>query len=532
MDPADLEVFRHRMASVAEAMGATLQRAASSPNIKERLDFSCAVFDGRGRLVAQAAHIPVHLGAMPAAVAAARAHGGEPHPGDILVLNAPYLGGSHLPDLTTVSPLCIPGDPSPRYYLATRAHHADVGGSAPGSLPSAADLFGEGLVLPPVHLIRAGRLVDDIVDVICANSRTPDERRGDLEAQVAAHLVGAERLAALHAGTPDGLDAAIEALLAYSARLTRAALRVVPDGVYPFEDWLDDNGHGLGPLRIAVRVDVLDGRIRADFEGTAPETGGGVNAPLAVARSAVCYVVACLAGDAPINAGMFDGVDVVAPAGCLLNPSRQAAVAGGNVETSQRVVDVVMGALAPALPSRIPAASQGTMNNVVVGGVDPRDGRAFAYYETIGGGAGAGAGGPGAHGIQVHMTNTRNTPVEALEIAYPIRVDAYRLRRASGGAGRHAGGDGVERRLRFLSPAHVSLLTERRTRAPWGLAGGRPGRRGENRLVPSGDTRETPLPNKGGFTVSEGDVLIVRTPGGGGWGPPVRAGGTASPGAT
>lgn len=520
------------MAAVAEAMGATVQRAASSPNIKERLDFSCAVFDARGRLVAQAAHIPVHLGAMPAAVAAVRAHGRPLEPSDVVVLNAPYLGGSHLPDLTTVSPVHVPGDPRPRYYLATRAHHADVGGSAPGSLPIANDLHGEGLVLPPVHLVRGGHLVADMVDVICANSRTPDERRGDLEAQIAAHRVGSDRILALHATEPRGLEPAIDALLGYSARLALAALREIPDGCYGFEDWLDDNGHGDGPLRIAVEVRVRDGRLCADFTGTAAEARGGVNAPLSVTWAAVCYVVACLVGDAPINAGTFEAVDVVAPPGCLLNPSRAAAVAGGNVETSQRVVDVVLGALAAALPSRIPAASQGTMNNVVVGGFDERTGQTFAYYETLGGGAGAGPEGRGADGIQVHMTNTRNTPAEALEVACPIRVDAYRIRPASGGPGRHAGGDGIERRLRFLAPAHVSLFTERRDRAPWGLRGGEPAQRGENRLVVSGEVGERHVPAKGSFGVSRGDVLIVRTPGGGGWGAPVTGSGTTSPEAT
>jgi len=542
-DPAAREVFRHRVAAVAEAMGATLRRAACSPNIKERLDFSCAVFDGAGRLLAQAAHIPVHLGALPAAVAAARAAVGDWRPGDVALLNDPYLGGSHLPDITTVSPVFAADGGAPALFVATRAHHADVGGAAPGSMAPATDLFGEGLVLPPVRLVRAGVLDRDLLAVICANSRTPDERRGDLEAQLAAHHTGAERLLELLAPDPAAFLALGDDLIQYTERLARAALAALPAGTYSFEDALDDDGQGSGPLPIAVTLTVGGGEIEADFHGTAPQAAGGVNAPLAVTQAAVYYVVACLLGDVPLNAGTFAPVAVVAPEGTLVNPRPPAAVAAGNVETSQRIVDVVLGALAAALPDRVPAASQGTMNNLTVGGFDPRLGRPFTYYETIGGGAGAGAAGPGASGLQVHMTNTRNTPVEALETAYPLRVEAYALRRGSGGAGRHPGGDGIERRLRFLAPARVSLLTERRAARPWGLAGGGAGAAGENRLVrgnagdgsevggapgdsldvggaPRGDSPdvEVALPAKGTVDVAAGDVLVVRTPGGGGWG--------------
>jgi N-methylhydantoinase B len=528
-DAAGLEVFRHRITAVAEAMGATLQRAACSPNIKERLDFSCAVFDRHGRLLAQAAHIPVHLGAMPASVAAARtaraaADGASWQPGDVVILNDPYQGGSHLPDITSVSPVFAPvhapgAAREPTFFIASRAHHADVGGAAPGSLAPAYDLQAEGLIIPPVRLVRAGAIDPDLLAVICANSRTPDERRGDLEAQLAAHHVGTERLIELLAAGADDLAAAGDGLLAYSERRARAGLLALPDGSYPYADQLDDDGRGAGPIEIAVTVAIDRDQLVADFSGTAPQTAGGVNCPLAVTESAVYYAVACLLGDVPINAGAFAPVRVVAPPGSLLNPYPPAAVAAGNVETSQRVVDVVLGALAAALPERIPAASQGTMNNVTIGGFDPLHRRPFSYYETLGGGGGGGPDGAGASGLQVHMTNTRNTPVEALETSYPLRVEAYRLRRGSGGRGRHPGGDGIERRLRFLAPARIALLTERRTSAPRGLSGGESGAPGQNRLIRvDAPGIEQPLPAKGSFDVAAGDVLVIRTPGGGGWG--------------
>lgn len=526
VDPAGLEVFRHRITAVAEAMGATLQRAACSPNIKERLDFSCAVFDRHGRLLAQAAHIPVHLGAMPASVAAARAarasaEGAGWRPGDVVILNDPYQGGSHLPDITAVSPVFAPGSAGeqPALFVASRAHHADVGGAAPGSLAPAFDLQAEGLIIPPVRLVRAGTIDPDLLALVCANSRTPDERRGDLEAQLAAHHVGNERLTELLAADADALAAAGDALLAYSERRARALLSALPDGRFHHADRLDDDGRGAGPLEIAVTVTVDRDHVVADFGGTAPQTAGGVNSPLAVTESAVYYAIACLLGDTPINAGAFAPLRVVAPLGSLLNPRPPAAVAAGNVETSQRVVDVVLGALAAALPDRIPAASQGTMNNVTIGGLDPLRRRPFTYYETLGGGGGGGPDGAGASGLQVHMTNTRNTPVEAIETSYPLRVEVYRLRRGSGGRGRHPGGDGLERHIRFLGPARVALLTERRVSAPAGLAGGEAGAPGENRLIPADAAgREEALPAKGSFDVAAGDVLVIRTPGGGGWG--------------
>lgn len=529
-----IEVVRHRLASVAEAMGSALHRAARSANIKERGDLSCAVFDATGRLVAQAAHIPVHLGALEAAVGAALEHVDRWDDGDVIVLNDPYSGGSHLPDLTTVSGVFGPSARSgaharePDFFIATRAHHADIGGAAPGSLAMAEDLFGEGLVLPPVHLARGGVLCDDVARIIAANSRTPDERRGDLEAQIAGHTVGARRLAEVIAVTPD-IEDACEALLAWSERLAEARLRRLPDGVYSAADQIDDDGAGGGPYRLAVTVTVSDGRLHADFTGTSDQAPRGINAPLAVTRSAVAYVAACLVGDAPINSGSLARISVHAPAGSLLAPRPPAPVAGGNVETSQRVVDVVLSALAHGAPELIPAASQGTMNNVLAGSADARP--PWSYYETIGGGAGASASRPGASAIQVHMTNTRNTPVEALEIELPIRVERYAIRRGSGGRGLHPGGDGIVRAYRFLQPATVTLLGERRSSRPPGAAGGEPGEPGRNVLVAADEAaapepiggsgraeRRRDLPAKITLRVRAGDRLEIHTPGGGGWG--------------
>ncbi|MEO8082319.1 MAG: hydantoinase B/oxoprolinase family protein [Ardenticatenales bacterium] len=517
VDHASLEVTRHQLASVCDAMGAALMRAASSPNIKERLDFSCAVFDPAGRMLAQAAHIPVHLGALPAAVAAARA-AGPWRRGDAVLLNDPYAGGSHLPDLTLVSAVFGPDAPNSRpvALLVSRAHHADIGGMSAGSLPFADDLFGEGLILPPVRLFDRGRRVRAVWDIVAANSRTPEARHGDLEAQWAAHRAGERRLAGLLAAAP-GFLGCCEGLLTWSRDLALAGWAALPPGTARFTDTLDDNGRGIGPLRIQARVSIGPEGLDVDFAGTARSCAGGLNAPLAVTRSAAFYVACCLLPTTPMNDGLFSTVRVEAPKGSLLDPIRPAAVAGGNVETSQRIVDVLFGALAAIGVPGIPAASQGTMNNVLAGGCDA-DGRPWAYYETAGGGGGAGPSGAGASGLQVHMTNTRNTPIEALEAAFPIRVERYALRRGSGGRGRWSGGDGIIRRLRFLAPATVTVLSDRRRTPPYGLAGGGPGAVGVNRIQRAGRWRT--LPGKATFAVDAGDAIEIRTPGGGGWGEP------------
>jgi N-methylhydantoinase B len=453
---------------------------------------------------------------MAASVEAARQATPDWQPGDIVVLNDPYRGGSHLPDITSVSPV-FRGDTLVA-FLATRAHHADIGGAAPGSMALSRDLASEGLVIPPVRLRRHGDVALDVMDLICANSRTPAERRGDLDAQIASHEMGERRLRELIGDDPGHFAGLTRTLLDYSERRCRAALSAVASGRFSFEDALDGDGLGGGPIPIRVVLTLDDGGLTADFTGTATQVPTGMNAPIAVTRSAVYYVVACLIGDVPINAGAFRPVTVHAPLGSLLNPRPGAAVAGGNVETSQRVVDVVLGALAGARPDLIPAASQGTMNNLTLGGVDPGSGAPFSYYETLGGGAGAGRDAPGASALQVHMTNTRNTPVEALEADLPVRVTATRVRSGSGGAGLAAGGDGIERIIEVLAPTRVSLLTERRALAPWGLDGGRPGARGENGLLRDG--QEIPLPAKGTFDLQSGEAIVIRTPGGGGWGRP------------
>ncbi|WP_457652558.1 hydantoinase B/oxoprolinase family protein [Rhodocaloribacter sp.] len=522
MDPILIELYRHRFAGVADEMGVTLRRTSYSPNIKERLDFSCAVFDGRGGLVAQAAHIPVHLGAMPASVAAALAAFPAWRPGDVAVLNDPYEGGTHLPDVTMISPVFLDAaDEAPRFFVASRAHHADVGGMTPGSLPLSTEVFQEGLIIPPVKLFREGVCNDDLLRMLLRNVRTPDERRGDLAAQRAAHTVGERRLRELTArhGADEVLAYAAH-LQAYSERLVRAAVAAWPDGAYPFEDALvlDDEDPAVRlPIRVCARIE--GETVTFDFAGTAGAAPRSFNAVLGITQSACYYVVRCLAGeDVPVNAGCFAPVTVTAPEGCLVNARPPAAVAGGNVETSQRIVDVVLGALAKALPERIPAASQGTMNNLTIGGLRA-DGTPYAYYETIGGGMGAAPDADGLSGVHVHMTNTLNTPVEALEMTFPFRIIRYALRRGSGGRGRRAGGDGLVRAYEILAPATVTMLSERRDAGPWGLAGGEAGLPGRNVLRRADGSEET-LPSKFTRRLLPGDRLCIETPGGGGHGAP------------
>jgi N-methylhydantoinase B/oxoprolinase/acetone carboxylase alpha subunit len=515
-DPVALEIANNRLASIAEEMGVVLGRTALSPNIKERRDYSCAVFDAAGGLVAQAAHIPVHLGSTPLSVRAAIAHA-PMAPGDVVVLNDPFAGGTHLPDVTVVAPVYRRGARRPFAYVANRAHHADIGGMSPGSMPLATEIYQEGLRLPPVHLVRRGRIADDVLALFLANTRVPAEREGDLMAQWAALRVGARRLDELATTAGLGrLAADMRALQRYSAALMRASLANLPAGRYRASDVLDDDGFGSERIRLAVTVTIGRGRARIDFEGSAPQTAGPLNANFAVTRSAVLYVFAALAGgEVPPNEGLAEPLTIAAPEGSIVNATFPAAVAGGNVETSQRIVDVLLRALAPAAPDRIPAASAGSMNNVALGGTV--GGRSFAYYETLAGGAGGGPSGPGLSAVHTHMTNTMNTPVEALETYYPLCVRRYAIRRGSGGRGRHPGGDGVVREIEFLAPAHVTLLGERRRVPPWGLAGGASAACGRDRLLPArGGVRA--LAAKATFQVQKGDRLRVETPGGGGFG--------------
>lgn len=515
-DPILLELYRHRFEGVADEMGVTLRRTSYSPNIKERLDFSCAVFDGAGHLVAQAAHIPVHLGAMPASVEAARSAVESWAAGDVVILNDPYEGGTHLPDVTMVSPVFLENEEQPSFFVASRAHHADVGGMSPGSLPLATELVQEGLIIPPIKLYEEGQLNEGVLHLLLRNVRTPDERRGDLSAQRAAHAVGARRLQALASAHGFGeVIAYARHLQAYSERRTKAVLADWPSGTYTFEDTLEVEGGESVDIRVAATVH--DESITFDFHGTDEAVDGNLNAVLPITASACYYVVQSLTGgEIPVNAGSLAPVSVRAPKGCLLNAEPPHAVAGGNVETSQRIVDTVLGALADALPDQIPAAGQGTMNNLTIGGTRP-DGSPFAYYETIGGGMGASSSSEGLSGVHVHMTNTLNTPVEALEETYPFRVVAYRVREASGGSGQRRGGDGLVRVYEVQVPVTVTMLSTRRDRGPWGRHGGEAGLSGRNVLIHPDGTEEV-LPAHFTRQLPAGSRLRIETPGGGGFG--------------
>ncbi|HEV2859383.1 MAG TPA: hydantoinase B/oxoprolinase family protein [Pyrinomonadaceae bacterium] len=538
-DPTTLEIYRALYTSVAEEMGLVLRRTAHSPNIKERRDYSCAVFDSRGRVIAQGDHMPVHLGSMPMAVAAALEET-PPGPGDVVVLNDPFAGGTHLPDVTLVAGVYdervsgvrsqvsekrsrlnrhpVP-DTRPLFFVANRAHHADVGGATPGSMGMATDVYGEGLRIPPVRLVRGGVVSEDVMRLVMANVRVERERRADFEAQIGSLKTGAARLLEIvaRAGLAEAAEYAAH-LIEYSARMMRATVRQIPDGTYEAEDALDSDGVSDGEVVLRVSVTVKGERAVVDFTGSAPQVAGPVNAVEAITASAVAYVFRCLVGadEVPASAGLMEPIEVVAPVGTVVNAAHPASVAGGNVETSQRLVDVLFKALARALPSRVPAASQGTMNNLTVGGTDPRTGREFAYYETIAGGMGARPGLEGVSGVHTHMTNSLNTPAEALEYAYPLRVRAYSLRRGSGGRGAARGGDGVVREIETLVPARMSLLADRRRRAPYGLDGGGDGQRGRDSVVRDG--RRLKLDAKGSRDLRPGDRVRVETPGGGGHG--------------
>ena len=519
MDPVTLEIFKSLFSSIAEEMGAVLGRTGFSPNIKERQDYSCALFDAQGRLVAQAAHLPVHLGSMPASVASAIQRL-DLDPGDIAILNDPYLGGTHLPDVTLVMPVYV-AEEALAAYVANRAHHADIGGSSPGSMPIASEIFQEGLIIPPVKLARGGVLDEQVLSIICRNVRTPEERRGDLAAQVAAARTGETRLAeVVRKYGFDQVRVHMQGLLDYSERLTRAAISRIPDGRYAFEDVLDGDGFSSDPIPIRVVVTVDGDALTADFEGTAPQAAGPVNAVLAVTESAALYVIRCVAGEhVPANQGCLAPLRVLAPSGSVVNASKGAAVSAGNVETSQRIVDVLLGALAQALPEVIPAASQGTMNNLAFGGDDPERRRPFAYYETVAGGMGARPSAPGLSAIHTHMTNTLNTPIEALEFELPVRVREYRIRRGSGGRGKFPGGDGVRRGIQFLAPTEATIIADRRVSRPYGLGGGEAGVPGRNLLHRAGGGGAEKLAPKVRLSLQPGDVLTIETPGGGGWGP-------------
>ena len=555
-DPVEVEIFKNIYHSIAEEMGAALRRTAFSPNIKERRDYSCAIFDSGGEVIAMGDHMPVHLGSMPMSVRAA-IDDFEPGPGDVIMLNDPFRGGTHLPDITLVAPVYIgpkqrgqdalatagedPGPTgrglrarkrggSPDFYVASRAHHADVGGTYPGSMGLCREIYQEGLRLPPVRIMRAGKMVRDVLALLLNNVRTPDEREGDLGAQIAACHTGAERLREVcdRYGLGRAKNAAKE-LLEYSEQMMRAFVARVPRGTYQAEDFMDGDGISERPVKIAVAVKFAGARMKGDdlvtvdFTGTDPQVEGSINAVEAITYSACFYVFRCLlAEDVPATSGLMRPVRVVAPSGTVVNARPPAAVAGGNVETSQRVVDVLLRALAQALPQQIPAAASGTMNNLTIGGIDPRTGDPFAYYETIAGGMGARPTKPGISGVHTHMTNSLNTPAEALEYSYPLRVRQYSLRRGSGGGGKHRGGNGIVREIEVLTDAEVTLLADRRLRGPWGLNGGQEGTPGKTCVIRLDGTVEE-LPGKFNIRLNKGERIRIQTPGGGGWGTQVRS---------
>ncbi len=510
LDPVTLSVLASALSGVAEEMGAVLIRGASSSKIKERRDCSTALFDARGRMVAQAEHIPVHLGAMPEAVSAVMER--NPEPGDVFALNDPYSGGTHLPDITLVSPVAY-GDEIVGYAV-TRAHHSDVGGMSPGSMPSASrEIYQEGLIIPPLRLVRGGEYVEEVLDLILANVRTPALRRGDLRAQIAANRLAGTRISELmERRGEETILAAFEEVISYTERSTREAIRALPDGEYTAEDVLEGDGTTDEDIQIKATVTIKDDSMTMDFTGTSEAVAGNVNCPLPVTRSA-CYFAlrVLLPKDVPANAGTYAPLEILAPEGSLVNAKSPSAVVAGNVETSNRIADVVLAALAGFAPEDIPAQGQGTMNNLIIGG---RRSGGWTYYETMGGGQGASSGGPGPSGVHVGMSNTLNTPVEAFELEYPMRVEHYELLYGSGGDGKYRGGDGLVRSVKVLEPATLSLLADRRRHPPQGARGGENGNIGKNLL--NGEE----LPPKTSRELAEGDVVTIHTPGGGGYGAP------------
>jgi len=526
IDPITLEVLRNACVAVAEEMNATLVRTSYSPNIKDRRDCSCALFDvtadGAAEMISQAENIPVHLGAMPYSVAAAI----EAYPpdelqdGDAILLNDPFHGGAHLPDMTLVTPVFV-GEELVA-VAANRAHHADVGGGRAGSVAAdSTEIYQEGLRVPPVKLYDGGDPVEDVFDLLLTNVRTPDERRGDFRAQRAANRTAVERVRDL--ADRHGLDtlrAATTEIKAYAERRMRAEIEALPDGTVEFEDCLDDDGQGTENIRIAVAVTVDGDELVVDFEGTSQQVPGAINAPLAVTASATYYAVRCVTDpDVPPNAGTYRPIEIRAPEGTVVNARSPAAVVGGNLEISQRATDALLGAFGEEAPERSVAAAQGTMNSVTFGGVD-REGEPFAFYETVGGGYGGRTGGDGMDGVHAHMSNTLNTPAEVLETVYPVRVRRYEFRPDTGGAGEFRGGLGLRRDIEVLTDGVAfSLLADRRRHPPYGLAGGEAGAVGEDYLSRAGGDSVT-IPGKSTHDLDAGDVVSVRTPGGGGFGDP------------
>ena len=538
-DPIELEIFKNIFHSIAEEMGAALRRTAFSPNIKERRDYSCAVFDADGQVIAMGDHMPVHLGSMPMSVRVA-IDDLELGPGDMAMVNDPFRGGTHLPDITLVAPVFVgkrrvetrleraraPVPTRPDFYVASRAHHADVGGTYAGSMGICREIYQEGFRIPPVKLMRCGVMDRDVLALLLANVRTPEEREGDLGAQIAACHTGEVRLKEVCARYDlRRVHAAAAELLEYSEEMMRAFLGQVLPGTYRAEDFLDDDGVTDDPVKLACAVTFAKSSrgvptVKVDFTGSSAQVAGSINAVEAITVSACFYVFRCLLSeDVPATAGLLRPIQVIAPEGTVVNARPPAAVAGGNVEMSQRIVDVLLRALAQAMPDRIPAAASGTMNNLTIGGIDPRSGEPFAYYETIAGAMGARPTRDGVSGVHTHMTNSLNTPVEALEYAYPFRVTEYSIRRGSGGTGKFRGGDGVVREVELPTDSEVTLLSDRRKRGPYGLNGGAEGRPGKTTIIHAEGSQHL-MPGKFSVRLKKGDRVRVESPGGGGWGSP------------
>ncbi|MFQ6081960.1 MAG: hydantoinase B/oxoprolinase family protein [Candidatus Aminicenantia bacterium] len=514
-NPIELEIFKNIFISIAEEMGVVLGRTAFSPNIKERKDFSCALFNREGETFAQGSHIPVHLGAMPLSVQAALAQI-KLFPGDTVILNDPYQGGTHLPDITCISPLFI--GHRLLFLVANRAHHSDVGGMTPGSMPLATTIFQEGLIIPPLKIISKGKMNENLFKLILANVRTAEEREGDLRAQLAANEIGKERLKEVIKRY--GLEKILQYakyIQTYTEKILREVISSIPDGRYFFQDYLDDDGISDQPIKIAVELTIKKDEVSIDFSQSSPQVDGNINANYAVTLSAVLYVFRSLIEeDIPFNTGLIKPIKINVPSGSVVNATFPAAVAGGNVETSQRIVDVLLGALSQAIPEKIPAASSGTMNNIAFGGYSPEKRMNFAYYETVGGGMGANSKYPGLSGVHTHMTNSLNTPIEALEAYLPIKINRYCLRKGSSGKGKNRGGEGIIREYEFQVPIEVTIISERRKFSPYGLLGGKPGKKGKNILITKG--KRINLNSKVNLKVNPRDKLIIETPGGGGYG--------------
>ncbi len=516
-NPILLEVFKNKLSSVSEEMGVALNRTAFSPNIKERRDFSCAVFNNSGDMIAQAAHIPVHLGSMPLSVKEAiREYDFEP--GDMVVLNDPFKGGTHLPDITIVAPVFIEGINKPVFYVANRAHHSDVGGMSSGSMPLATSIFQEGMIMPPLNRVKKGKLDKQLMSFFLNNVRTPYEREGDFLAQIMANMTGLRRMEELIAKySLETVEFYSESLIDYSEKIMRKTILDIPDGEYFFKDYMDDDGIEAEKIKIAVKIIIKDDNAALDFSDTSQQVPGSINAVYAITLSAALYVFRSLVNEnIPTNAGCLKPIKLITKKGSLIDAQFPSAVVGGNVETSQRVVDVILGALSDALKDKIPAASQGTMNNVAIGGFDIRTNKQFTYYETLAGGMGASIESHGESAVHSHMTNTLNTPIEALEYSYPFLVTEYSIRKSSGGIGKFCGGDGLVREIKLLSDAEITVLSERRKFAPYGLFGGENGKKGKNIIIK--DSKVFDMPPKFNIKVKSGDILRIETRGGGGYG--------------